>query len=327
MEEINMSKEVIENYDLSCKHLFKKSAGKAKYYYMLHFDSTLDIDLKEISKLYKEDKRYRIFGMHTNLYITEKGYDGLFIDINPKGAKIQFDKEKEEFVVSSNLTNSELVNYTMRLGYDFSSLTGIPGMVGAGVVGNSSWVPPAKSYGDYVKSIKVFDFEDGKEKTIIPNEGFFSIRSSFLKEVNSNKTRFFIKEVMLKADYIGKEKVREKYLQQINKRAESLRIGFTEGCAGSIWSNIDLKQKTGKSFREIINENPDFNINYNGARYSLNGGRFFTTDLHTTDKDVAQLFEFTIRKCKELYNVVPIKEMIILDYDGEIQLDTFIERN
>lgn len=28
-----MSREILENYNLSCKHLFKKSAGKAKYYY------------------------------------------------------------------------------------------------------------------------------------------------------------------------------------------------------------------------------------------------------------------------------------------------------
>lgn len=39
-----MSREVLENYNLSCKHLFKKSAGNAKYYYMLQFDSTLNHD-------------------------------------------------------------------------------------------------------------------------------------------------------------------------------------------------------------------------------------------------------------------------------------------
>mgnify|MGYP002508296757 CR=1 FL=1 len=116
-------------------------------------------------------------------------------------------------------------------------------------------------------------FEEGIEKIIIPDQNFFSVRNSFFKEANINKTRFFIKEVVLKAEYIGKEKVREKYLQQINKRKESLRIGFTEGCAGSIWSNIELKQRIGKSFRDVLNENPDLNINFNGARYSLNGGR------------------------------------------------------
>ena len=123
MKEINVSREILEDYNLSCKHLFKKPAGKAKYYYMLQFDNTLDKDLKEISNLYKNDEKYKIIGMHTNLYITDNGYDGLFIDLSPKGAKIEFDKKSEEFIVSSNLTNSKLVNYTMNLGYDFSSLT------------------------------------------------------------------------------------------------------------------------------------------------------------------------------------------------------------
>ena len=144
----------------------------------------------------------------------------------------KIDKEKEEFIVTSNLTNSKLVNYGMSLGYDFSSLTGIPGMVGAGVVGNSSWVPPAKNYGEYVKEIKVFDFEEGKEKIIIPDKEFFSIRNSFLKEANKNKIRFFIKEIVLKAEYIGEEAVKKKYLNQINKRRESLKSDIQKDVQG-----------------------------------------------------------------------------------------------
>ena len=77
----------------------------------------------------------------------------------------------------------------------------------------------------------------------------------------------------------------------------------------------------------IYRNDPDLNISFNGARYSFNGGRFFTTDLNTTDKDVAKLFKFTIDKCKEIYKIEPKKEMIILDYDGEIDIDTFIIRN
>lgn len=199
-------------------------------------------------------------------------------------------------------------------------------MIGSGVVGNSSWVPPAKSFGNYVTKVKVFDFETAEEKIIIPNEDFFSTRNSFLKRENRYKTRYFLKEIALKADYIGKANVKEKYLNQINKRSESLKIGFREGCAGSIWSNIDLKEKTRKSFRQILNENPDLDISFNGARYSPNGGRFFITDVNTTDKDVANLFKYTITKLKELYNVEPKLEICILDCDGEIDVHTFIER-
>ena len=325
MENIKLSGEILENYNLSNKHLFKKKAGNAKYYYQLQFDNNLNNDLKEISKLFNVDKPFKIFGYHTNLYITEKGYNGLFIDINPQKFKIVFNKEKEEFVVSANTLTSKLVNYTMNLGYDFASLTGIPGMVGSGIVGNASWAV-GKVYGEYVKKIVLFDFKECKEIEIIPDEKFFSTRNSFIKKENKEKTRYFVKEIVLKSEYIGKEVVREKYLEQINKRKESLKIGFKEGCAGSLWSNIDIRNKVGKSFREIVANNLDFNVNFNGARYSENGSRFFVTNENTKDKDVANLFDFTIKKLKELYNIEPVKEVLILDYDGEIDVHTFIER-
>lgn len=326
MLNINMSREILEDYDLSMKHLFKKSAGNAKYYYMLQFDKTLDNDLKEISKLYNSNKDFKIFGMHTNLYITENGYNGIFIDYSLKYSRIQFDKEKEEFIVLGNVPTSKLVNYTMNLGYDFASLTGIPGTVASGIVGNSSWAV-GKDYGEYVKKITVFDFQDGVEKVINLDKDFFSTRNSFIKQQNLKKTRYFLKSAILRSEYIGKEAVKEKYLKQINQRLNSLKIAYKEGCAGSIWSNIDLRQKTGKSFREIINENSEMDISFNGARYSSYGGRFFTVNEDTTDSDVAQLLELTIKKMKEIYNIKPIKEMIILDYDGEIDIDTFITRN
>ena len=43
------SRELHTDYALSNKHLFKKSAGKAKYYYALSFDDTLDNDLRGIT--------------------------------------------------------------------------------------------------------------------------------------------------------------------------------------------------------------------------------------------------------------------------------------
>ena len=326
IECINFSRPVLENYDLSNKHLFKKRAGNAKYYYQLQYGESLDNDLKEISKLYNSDILFKILGFHTNTYITENGFNGFFIDISAKNQNIIFDKEKEEFLVSGNILTSKLVNFSMNLGYDFASLTGIPGMVGAGIVGNASWVH-GKDYGDYVKKLIVYDFKEDKEIEIVPDEHFFSIRNSFIKKANTEKTRYFIKKAILKSEYIGKEAVREKYLAQIDKRRESLKIGFLEGGAGSIWSNTDLFNKTGKSFRLLIADKPEFNINFNGARYSKNGTRFFTTDNNTTDKDVAKLLAFTLEKLKEFYNVEPVKEIVIIDYDGEIDLNTFIQRN
>ena len=286
MENYNFKRPVQENYNLTKKHLFKKIAGNARYYYELRNDESLDNDLEELSKLYQDDMPFRIYGMHTNLYITSNGYEGMFIDMSPKKSYVKFDEKTEEFICSGNLLTSQLVNFAMKKGYDFASLAGVPGMIGAGVVGNASFAT-GKEFCDYVKRITLFDFESGKYVEITPDEKSFSTRNSFIKKANENKTRYFVKEVVLWSEQIGENGVRAKYQAQMDLRTRDLRIGYLEGCAGSIWSNIDLRNKIGMSFRHVVNNNEAFNINFNGARYSLYGSRFFTMDEYTEEKDVA----------------------------------------
>ncbi|MBR2705479.1 MAG: FAD-binding protein [Clostridia bacterium] len=325
MENYNFSRNVQENYNLTKKHLFKKKAGNAKFYYELKNDESLDNDLKEITKLYQNDIPFRIYGMHTNLYITANGYDGWFIDIGPKMSYLRFDEDTEEFICSGNLLTSQLVNYAMEKGYDFASLAGVPGMVGAGVVGNASFAT-GKEFGDYVKRVTLFDFESGKDVDIIPDKDFFWTRNSFIKKANKDKVRYFVKEVVLWSEQIGKKAVRAKFDAQMDLRIKDLRIGYLEGCAGSIWSNIDLRNKIGMSFRKVVIGTNEFNVDFNGARYSKYGSRFFTLDENTTEKDVAKLMQYTVDKMKELYHVELEKEVVFLDYDGEVDLYTYIDR-
>lgn len=325
MKNYSFARPVQENYNLSKKHLFKKIAGNAKYYYELKNDESLDNDLEELSKLYQDDMPFRIYGMHTNLYITSNGYEGMFIDMSPKKSYVKFDEKTEEFICSGNLLTTQLVNFAMKKGYDFASLAGVPGMIGAGVVGNASFAT-GKEFSDYVKRITLFDFESGKYVEITPDEKSFSTRNSFIKKANQNKTRYFVKEVVLWSEQIGENGVRAKYQAQMDLRTKDLRIGYLEGCAGSIWSNIDLRNKIGMSFRHVVNNNEAFNINFNGARYSLHGSRFFTMDEYTEEKDVAKLMQYTLDKLEEIYHIKPEKEVIFLDYDGEIDLYTYIDR-
>ena len=325
MENYNFKRPVQENYNLTKKHLFKKIAGNARYYYELKNDESLDNDLREIAKLYYNNVPFRIYGMHTNLYITSNGYDGMFFDMGPKNSYIEFNEETEEFICSGNLLTSQLVNFAMKKGYDFASLAGVPGMIGAGVVGNASFAT-GKEFCDYVKRITLFDFESGKYVEITPDEKSFSTRNSFIKKANQNKTRYFVKEVVLWSEQIGENCVRTKYQAQMDLRTRDLRIGYLEGCAGSIWSNIDLRNKIGISFRKVVNETDIFNVDFNGARYSKYGSRFFTVDEKTEEKDIAKLMKYTIDKMEELYHIKPEKEVIFLDYDGEVDIDTYINR-
>lgn len=325
MKNYNFTRPVLENYNLTKKHLFKKKAGDAKYYYEIKNDKTLDNDLREIAKLYQNNVPYRVYGMHTNLYITSNGYDGMYIDMSPRKSYLKFNEETEEFICSGNLLTSQLVNYAMEKGYDFASLAGVPGMVGAGVVGNASFAT-GKEFGDYVKRVTLFDFESGKDVNIVPDKDFFSTRNSFIKKANKDKVRYFVKEVVLWSEQIGEEAVRSKYDAQMNLRINDLRIGYLEGCAGSIWSNIDLRNKIGMSFRKVVIGTNEFNVDFNGARYSKYGSRFFTLDENTTEKDVAKLMQYTVDKMKELYHIEIEKEVIFLDYDGEVDLYTYIDR-
>ena len=328
IEKYNFTKKLSTDYPLSSKHLFKKHAGNAKYYYQLQFDETLDNDLRELSRFSKENNiPFRIFGMHTNIYITDNGYDGIFVDLTPINSKIEFNSENETFIVSGNLLVSKLVNKAMEMGYDFSAFAGVPGMIGAGIAGNAGWTASKKSFNDFVKEITVYDFTEQKYIKVCPDNNFFSIRNSYIKEQNKVTTRYFVKEAVLKAEYIGTEKVKEKYDAQMNKRYNSLRSAYKDGCAGSIWVNAYLERITGRSFPMMLREHNCIKQNFNGARYGNDEDMFFTTGKETTDKDVAKLFIHTIHKLKELYNVTPILEVLILDYDGEIDLDTFIERN
>ena len=316
------------DFPLSAKHLFRKSAGAARYYYQLQFDETLDNDLQALSHFSKtENVPFRIFGMHTNIYITARGYDGIFVDLSPRDGYIRFNPEDETFTVSGNTPVSKLVNHTMAMGYDFAAFSGVPGMVGAGIVGNAGWTPTNKNFSDFVQEMVVYDFQQDTYVTLKPDEGFFSERNSYIKQQNTATTRFFLKEAVLKAEYIGPDLVREKWQDQMNKRDESLRNGFKDGCAGSIWSNTYLKNTTGRPFPAILREHPDLKQNFNGARYGDAGSMFFTTGEETTDKDVAKLLIHTLNGLQEFYQVVPKMEMLILDHDGEIGLQTFIERN
>ena len=322
------SKELHTDYYLSNKHLFKKSAGKAKYYYSLSFDDSLDGDLHALSRFSKDNGvPLRVFGMHTNIYITDRGYNGIFVDMSPANSHISFDPVTETFTVSGNTLVSKLVNHTMHMGYDFAALSGVPGMVGAGIVGNAGWTPTNKNFSDFTVEIEAYDFVEDTYVTFHPDDAFFGERTSYIKRQNAATTRYLVTKAVLKTQHIGTEQVRAKWQEQMQKRDESLRNGFKDGCAGSIWSNTYLKNATGRPFPAMLREHPCLKQNFNGARYGDAGSMFFTTGEDTTDKDVARLLTDTLEKLQEFYDVVPKMEMLILDHDGEIDVNTFIARN
>ena len=113
----------------------------------------------------------------------------------------------------------------------------------------------------------------------------------------------------------------------MNRRKPSLKISFEEGNAGSFFSTQHMQKLIGETQKSLLIKHPSININVNGATFSPNGSMHFTTSENTTDKDSADCLRHFTQTVKEIYGIDLHKEVMILDYDGEIDLQTFFDRN
>lgn len=323
-----LSGEILYEYNLINKHNYKKRAGTATAYYQLDLQSAdLHSNLMRLSTLYNEGAPFVIFGDHTNLYITENGYNGLFIDIKAyKNESITYNESSHTFCVGADCVLDYFVHFAAELGYDFTGLVAIPGLIGSAISGNSG--SKGVEIGNFVNSIKIFNFAEKKYETLYPNNKFFSRRNSHIGKSNETRFEFLIVSCILKADYIGTNEAQKKLEQKLKERKQTDELSNQYGTAGSFWVSSSAPSqflKTGKKVRDLIVDLGLSKISYNGARF-VTKKCFLATEKHTTDKDVAFLLDLTIKKLKEEYGFVPVKEVIILDYDGKITIDEFIKR-
>jgi UDP-N-acetylenolpyruvoylglucosamine reductase len=319
---------VIYAYDLSHKHNFKKKAGNAVAYYQLDLRSEFILnDLNMLSKLLLDESPFVIFGSHSNLLITERGYDGLFIDIRPYTKGIEYCKETNFFNVSADCILNDFVKYASNCGYDFSDLISIPGLLGSAICGNSGKTD-GMDICKFVKSIEVYNFINGKYEILYPDEKFFAKRNSFIKEKNKINMHYLIKSCTLQAEYINEKESIMKMQENLKLRKNIDTEATNFGTAGSFWISSLLPKKyfdKGLKVRDLMKEIGLNKVNFNGARY-ITEKFFLTTDETTTDKDVAKLLHHSIKEINNAFGFIPQNEVVILDHDGRIDAIEFINR-
>jgi UDP-N-acetylenolpyruvoylglucosamine reductase len=313
------------NYKL-LGHVFEKYAGNVSEHLKLDLRSPhVEEDLNSLSKLYAKGRDFVVFGECTNLYVTEKSYQGLFIEIDEYLINgIYYNKEEESFSVKADCLLRNFVQSAAKEGFDFTVFYGIPGLVGSAVCGNSG--SDSIEIGNYVKSIKVYNIAENKYEVFETNEKFFSARSSYINEQNRGLTKYIILECTLKADCLGKTLCEKKLKDKRSKR--NLIDRDAHRTAGSFWVSSVVPEEyrsKGKKVRDLIKEIGLNKLDYNGAKY-VTEKCFLTTSVETRDSDVATLLDVTIKKMKKNYGFIPKKEVVILDYDGKISVDEFIKR-
>jgi len=327
MEEIKgLSRNVKYNHNLQNKLRFKKLAGNISAYYYLDLRSnSIDKDISIIADLFSENYPFVVFGGCTNLYITERGYNGLFIEIQHHHNGIKYNDKTGIYSVKADCDLDGFVKEAVKRGSDFTNFYAIPGLVGSAVCGNSG--SEGIDICNHVKSITVYDFEAREYKTIdISGDGFFSKRNSFISNHNKEKTYYIITECELYAENIGKSECESKIRKKKEYRKSSDENAV--GTAGSFWRGAALPETEstkGKKIRDLLKELSLNTYDINGARY-VTDKCFLKTENCTTDKDVARLLKYSMDEINRKFGFFPENEVVILDHDGRIDVKEFINR-
>lgn len=321
-----------EQVDLTPYHNYKKRAGLASYFLNLqNYDLTFLDKCKYLSELKnKLNKPVRFYGSRTNLLITEGGYEGIFVFDENNNGNVVIQESENVIGCDGSVPLLKLVKLACEAGYDLGALAGIPGTVGAAVIGNSGAGMTGKYLGDYVKEITIYNLLTGRIEIIIPDKDYFSERNSKLAEANLLESNFIIVQVKFRVENVGRVVALKTFQERQDYRKKVNKEGYLFGTAGSFWANKKLPELFKKAnpetkTRNLIVECGLDKLNINGARYTPNYC-FLATEEKTKDRDVAELLKITKEKLEKEFKITPQKEVEVLDVKGPMTLDQYISK-
>lgn len=223
-----MLKDKIQS-DIELKSLTTlKIGGVARFF----VSAETEEDVVEAVKFADEhDLQIFVLGGGSNVLISDKGFDGLVLQINLKGIEIEKDETNETIIaVKAGEDWDEFVNFCVEKNLaGIECLSGIPGFVGGTPIQNVG------AYGQEVSEtitrVKVFDRKSKEILTLNNFECKFAYRSSIFN--TTDKNRFIVLQVNYKLQKNGEPKIVYKDL-----------IKFFDG------KNPDLKE-TREAVRQI----------------------------------------------------------------------------
>ncbi len=261
--------------------------GSAKYF--AYTDSLYG--LNNLLALAKKHKiKYKVIGNGSNLLVSEKGFDGLIINLK-KLNDVFFKRDCVRAMAGANIEKLLTFNLNHNLsGLEY--LSGIPATVGGAIVMNASAF--GHNISERIETVEVL--KNGKIKVYDKNECNFKYRSSrFLKS----------KETVVSATFSFLEGKREDVCNLMKntlaKRKDSQPFGRS---CGSIFKNPkncfagELIEKAGLKGEKI-----------GGATVSLKHANFIITDAKATATDVYQLINLIKTKVSKKFNVNLVEEV------------------
>lgn len=261
------------------------------------------IRIKEISKvvdilfLLNEYKiSYFILGNGSNLLVSDMGYSGAMIQLQPDEGSISINGTRISVSAGTRLSTvaNMAADYSLK-GFEFAA--GIPGTIGGAVYMN------AGAYGgemkDVVKSATVID-QEGHMATLSKEELEFGYRTSVLK-----KRRIVLLEVVMELVEGDREEIRNSMRDFVNRRRESQPLSFPS--AGSTF-----KRPVGHYAGKLIQDSGLSGYRIGGVCVSPKHCGFIMNDQQGCASDIYELMQYVIKVVNEQQGIVLEPEVIML---------------
>lgn len=255
--------------------------------------------MKLIPYLKKVDTPYFILGNGSNLLVSDKGYDGVILQVADKFARIE--TQGSVLKVQAGAMLSQVARYAMEhslSGLEFAS--GIPGTIGGGVVMNAGAYEGEMK--QLVESVTVLN-DEGEIMELDNPTMEFGYRSSIIKN-----RHFIVLEVCLRLQQGIQQEILTKMEELSEKRREKQPLAYPS--AGSTF-----KRPEGYFAGKLIMDAGLRGYSIGGARVSEKHCGFVINTGKATAEDVAEVIKEIQDRVKDRFGVMLEREVIYL---GEI---------
>ncbi len=275
------------------RHTSFQTGGEAEIFVEVDGETQLS---KLLSYLRKTENPYFLLGNGTNLLVSDKGYDGVVIQIGKRMSRLAVQGERIYAQAGAPLTQVAKTACENGLsGMEFAS--GIPGSIGGAVVMNAGAYDGEMK--QIVESVTVLNGE-GEEMELDCDTMEFGYRSSVIRD-----RPFVVTEVVLKLQKGEPESIRAKMEDFAKRRREKQPLEYPS--AGSVF-----KRPEGYFAGKLIMDSGLRGCRIGGAQVSEKHCGFIINRGNATSEDIAELMEEIQERVKERFGVSLEPEIVKL---------------
>lgn len=275
------------------KHTSFRTGGEAAVFIQVENKEQLK---KLLFYLRRTETEYFVFGNGTNLLVSDRGYDGVVIQIGSKMSDIQI--EGNRILVQAGALLSQTAKYALEAGLsgmEFAS--GIPGSIGGGIVMNAGAYDGEME--QIVESVTVLN-GDGELMELSHDTMEFGYRSSIIKN-----RPFIVVEAVLRLTPGDKTEIQKKMEDFAARRRQKQPLEFPS--AGSTF-----KRPEGYFAGKLIMDSGLRGHRIGGAQVSEKHCGFVINAGNATSEDISELMEEIQERVKEKFGVKLEPEVVRL---------------